>query len=100
MFREGLGGWKNGRKQLGCQFVEIFDLEVLIKVLLHHVWHVGKEVECSQKSDNYNILFLKSRICLVFSHENEMLMFSRDVDLLKIYAATFRKIGLSVNIDA
>ena len=96
MFHENLGGWRCPSSCPSSRFLELRTLDELIHFLDRHVWNLGRELSSFRRSDNYNILFNGGDICLVLSHENELLLYSRDVKLLELYRNLFDDVRLKI----
>ena len=97
-FHENLGMWRGRRFSAAARFLKIGSLDALMMVLAKGVRNMGKEFNGMRRSDNYNFVSSDGRVCLVISHENEMLLFSQDQALLGSCRSRFRKVGLSVHM--
>ena len=94
VFHENHGGWRALCNP--TRFLELESLDELMILLDRHVWNVGKELSSFGQSDNYNMLFGDNGPYMVFSHENELLLFSRELALLESYSSLFRVVKLPV----
>ena len=90
VFHENFGAWKDGIAMLDSRFLLLDTLEELIWLVERHMWNIGKETSECLSSDNYNVIFLGHDVCLVFSHENETCIFSREKAFLQTCATYFR----------
>lgn len=99
VFHEKFGGWKRFHGFTAARFIKIESLDGLITLLSRHVWNIGKEFNNISRSDNYNIVFHGGQMYLVISHENEMLLFSRNRALLEVCRNVFKDEGLSVYFE-
>ena len=97
-FHENLGMWRGRRFSAAARFIKIGSLDALMVVLDKGVRNMGKEFNGMRRSDNYNFVSSDGRMCLVISHENEMLLFSQDQALLGSCRSRFRKVGLPVHM--
>ena len=94
VFHENHGGWRALCNP--ARFLEPESLDELMILLDRYVWNVGKEISSFRQSDNYNMLFGDNGPYMVFSHENELLLFSRGLALLESYSSLFRVVKLPV----
>lgn len=97
-FHENLGMWRGRKFSAAARFIKIGNLDTLMVVLAKGVRNIGKEFNGVSRSDNYNFVSSDGRVCLVISHENEMLLFSQDQTLLGSFRSRFRKVGLPVHM--
>ncbi len=99
LFHENLGGWrrKNTAPNSRCLLLE--SQEDLFFLLERHMWNIGKEACRFRASDNYNVLFCDCDLCLVFSHENELYLFSQDREFLTRCRQLFRSARINMHME-